>query len=79
MRAHIFDDLAHALEQPRILEDRLAHEDPVPAELAGVVESVHGLDTRPLAEPLMRPAASGQATTPLLPAQVARLYGVPTN
>jgi kumamolisin len=51
----------------------------VPAELADIVQSVHGLDTRPLAQPLTRQAASDQATSPLLPAQVARLYGVPTN
>jgi kumamolisin len=51
----------------------------VPAELADIVESVHGLDTRPLAEPLNRPAVSGQATSPLLPAQVAKLFGFPGN
>ena len=57
----------------------LGHAGPasVPAALGGIVESVHGLDTRPLAQPMMRPAASGQATTALLPAQVAKLYGFP--
>jgi len=59
----------------------LGHSGPagVPAELVDIVESVHGLDTRPLAQPMNRQAASGQATSPLLPAQVARLYGIPTN
>jgi len=58
----------------------LGHAGPasVPAALSGVVESVHGLDTRPLAVPMMRQAATGQATTSLLPAQVAGLYGFPT-
>jgi kumamolisin len=51
----------------------------IPAGLADIVESVHGLDTRPLAQPLTRQATPDQATTPLLPAQVARLYAVPTN
>jgi kumamolisin len=59
--------------------DYMSHEGAasVPAELGGVVEDVLGLDTRPLAEPLMRQAAGDLATTPLLPAQVAKLYGVP--
>ena len=58
----------------------LGHAGPasVPAALGGIVESVHGLDTRPLAAPMMRQAANGQATTSLLPAQVAKLYGFPT-
>ena len=61
--------------------DYISHtgEASVPADLADIVQSVHGLDTRPLAQPLTRQAASDQATSPLLPAQVARLYGVPTN
>ncbi len=51
----------------------------VPVELADIVESVHGLDTRPLAHPLIRQATTGQATSSLLPAQVANLYGFPMN
>ncbi len=59
----------------------LGHAGPasVPAELADIVESVHGLDTRPLAHPMIRQAATGQSTSSLLPAQVANLYGFPTN
>ncbi len=63
-----------------------AGEASVPADLAEIVESVHGLDTRPLAQPLNRQAPSLGAgisaplgTAPLLPAQVARLYDIPTN
>lgn len=51
----------------------------VPPDMADIVESVHGLDTRPLAKPLFRQAVTGQATTALLPAQVAQLYAFPTN
>jgi kumamolisin len=51
----------------------------VPVTLKGIVESVHGLDTRPLVSPLNRQAATAQATTPLLPAEVGKLYGFPTN
>jgi kumamolisin len=58
--------------------DYMGHEGPasVPAELGGVVEDVVGLDNRPLAEPLTRQAASDLTTSPLLPAQVAKLYGM---
>lgn len=51
----------------------------VPAELADIVESVHGLDTRRLVWPLNRQAAPEQGTSALLPAQVAKLYGFSTN
>jgi len=59
----------------------LGHTGPasVPAELADIVESVHGLDTRQMVWPLNRQAAPEQGTTALLPAQVAKLYGFPTN
>jgi kumamolisin len=59
----------------------VGHEGPAhaPADLAGVVESVHGLDTRRLVWPLNRQAAPAQSTSPLLPATVAKLYGFPTN
>jgi kumamolisin len=58
--------------------DYMGHEGAasVPADLGGVVEDVVGLDTRPLAEPLTRQAASDLATSALLPAQVAKLYGM---
>jgi kumamolisin len=51
----------------------------VPTNLKDIVESVHGLDTRRLVSPLNRQAATGQATSPLLPAQVAKLYAFPSN
>ncbi len=54
----------------------------LPSTLSGIVESVHGLDTRPIGEPMIRPAPEGISsfgTSPLLPAQVAKLYGFPTN
>jgi hypothetical protein len=51
----------------------------VPTELAVIVESIHGLDTRPLAQPLFRQAAAPQAASALLPAQVGSLYHCPTN
>ena len=62
----------------------ISHEGEVllPSALAGIVESVHGLDTRPLGQPMVRPAPDGATsfgTSPLLPAQVAKLYGFPTN
>lgn len=53
----------------------------VPAALANIVESVNGLDNRPVAAPLFRPAAKGavspDTTTPLTPPQVAKLYNFP--
>jgi acylphosphatase len=51
----------------------------VPAEIADVVESVHGLDDRPIVSPQFRAAVTGQATTPLTPPQVGKLYSCPTN
>jgi kumamolisin len=59
----------------------LSHTGPasVPTTLKDIVESVHGLDTRPVVSPQNRQAAAGQATTALLPAQVAQLYQFPTN
>ncbi|GAC1306076.1 MAG: hypothetical protein NVSMB24_15960 [Mucilaginibacter sp.] len=53
----------------------------LPAELASVVESVHGLDNRPVSTPQFRPAAEGIASpegiSPLTPPQVAKLYNFP--
>src|SRR5271170_3195803 len=46
----------------------------VPAELGDIVESVMGFDNRPLLQPQVRAAASGQAVTPLTPPEVAKLY-----
>lgn len=51
----------------------------VPENLAGIVQEVHGLDNRQVAQPLFRAAAAGMATTPLTPPQVAKLYQFPTN
>jgi hypothetical protein len=51
----------------------------VPESLAEIVESVHGLDNRQVSQPLFRAAATGQATTPLTPPQVAKLYDFPAN
>ena len=51
----------------------------VPSEIADAVESVHGLDNRPMASPQFRAAATGQVTSPLTPPQVAKLYKCPTN
>jgi kumamolisin len=51
----------------------------VPDEIADIVESVHGFDNRQIARPMFRAAATGQATTPLTPPQVAKLYNFPTN
>jgi len=55
----------------------------VPEQLADIIDSVHGLDDRPVASPKFRPAATGIASpktvTPLTPNQVARLYDFPTN
>jgi kumamolisin len=50
----------------------------IPTRLDDIVEGVYGLDNRPLAKPLAKAAATDQATTPLLPAQVAKLYEFPT-
>jgi kumamolisin len=53
----------------------------IPENLADVIESVHGLDNRPMAQPLFRAAAtdvtSPQTITPLTPPAVAKLYDFP--
>jgi kumamolisin len=55
----------------------------VPETLAGIVESVHGLDNRSVSQPLFRARAQGvaspQSVTPLLPTTVAQLYDFPTT
>ncbi len=60
----------------------------IPTELASIVEGVFGLDNRQMARPLFQqkevpatPAADGpaQATVPLTPPQVAKLYNFPTS
>ncbi len=50
----------------------------VPVELAPILESVLGLDTRPAAEPRLV-LSSDAAATAYLPNQVAALYGFPTT
>ena len=49
----------------------------IPTSLDGIIEGVYGLDNRPLAKPMIKRAATGQAVTPLTPAQVAQLYQFP--
>ena len=49
----------------------------IPDHLAPIVESVHGLDNRPVVSPLFRAAASPLTVTPLLPTQVAKFYDFP--
>jgi kumamolisin len=49
----------------------------LPADLAGVVEAVLGLDDRPQAAPRVRIAA--QPTASFTPAQIARLYDFPAG
>ena len=59
----------------------------VPAALAQVIEHVAGFDDRPVGRPLLRRRAPGagtaepldETTSLLTPAQVATLYGFPTN
>jgi kumamolisin len=55
----------------------------VPTSLARIIESVHGLDNRPVASPQFRMAAQNiavaQNTAPLTPPQVSRLYNFPTG
>jgi len=51
----------------------------VPGDIADIVESVHGFDNRQMARPMFRASATGQATTPLTPPQVAKLYDFPAN
>jgi len=58
-----------------------SHEDSiyVPENLANIVESVHGLDNRPILQPLFRSAVnSPQGVTALTPPTVAKLYNFPT-
>jgi kumamolisin len=49
----------------------------VPADLAGIVEAVLGLDDRPQASPRVRIAA--QPTASFTPAQIARIYDFPAG
>ena len=53
----------------------------IPAELKDVVESVNGLDNRPVSSPQFRPSAQGitatEGVSPLTPPQVAKLYNFP--
>jgi kumamolisin len=58
----------------------------VPADIVDIVEGVFGLDNRKMAEPqfkmngkITRAASPGQATVPVTPPQVARLYGFPVS
>lgn len=54
----------------------------IPAELHGIIESVHGLDDRPQARPHLRSAAAGaqprQDGGPYSPVEVAKAYNFPT-
>ena len=47
MRAHIVDDLAHAREQPGIVQHRLAHGDAVLTELASFSDQPGGMGQCP--------------------------------
>jgi kumamolisin len=53
----------------------------IPEALANVIDSVNGLDNRPVASPQFRPAATGIASpegvSPLTPPEVAKLYDFP--
>lgn len=58
----------------------------IPAELGGIVEGVFGLDNRQMARPLYQQRLASaaadspaQATVPLTPPQVAKLYNFPTS
>jgi len=52
----------------------------MPADVADVVESVLGLDTRPAAQPrLVKPHAAAASDTSYLPNQVAKFYNYPTS
>jgi hypothetical protein len=51
----------------------------LPAALSDIVETVHGLDNRPVSRPMLRGPAQGQATQALTPPQVAGLYKFPAN
>ena len=47
--------------------------------IAPIVESVLGLDTRPVAAPRLQRAAPGQAVSAYLPNEIGALYGIPRN
>ena len=47
MRSHIVDDLAHAREQPRVVQHRLAGSDAVQTELAGFSDQPGGIGQCP--------------------------------
>lgn len=49
------------------------------ADIADVVESVLGLDTRPVAKPRLRMMRPAQAGAAYLPNQVGGFYGIPTT
>jgi len=58
----------------------------LPSDIADIVEGVFGLDNRQMARPLIHrngskaaDASPVQATVPLTPPQVAKLYGFPTS
>lgn len=58
----------------------------LPADIANIVEGVFGLDNRQMARPLFKKcglkaadASPAQATFPLTPPQVAKLYGFPAS
>jgi kumamolisin len=51
----------------------------MPADMAGVVESVLGLDTRPAASPRLVKSQAAAAGTSYLPNQVAKFYNFPTS
>lgn len=51
----------------------------VPAELAGVVTAVLGLDDRPTARAHFRPSAAAAALTSFTPPQIAEAYGFPSG
>ena len=58
----------------------------VPADIADIVEGVFGLDNRKMAEPQFKmngkfagATSPAQATVPVTPPQVARLYGFPVS
>lgn len=51
----------------------------IPSGLGDLIENVFGLDNRPILRPHSQRAASSDATTPLTPPQVARLYDFPAG
>jgi kumamolisin len=54
----------------------------IPSALTGIVDSVNGLDNRPVSSPQFRPTAKGislpENVSPLTPPEVASLYNFPT-